>query len=88
MNPEIDLVRVLLSFLLVVGLVGIFALGLRKFSGSGAWMAKMREGARIQVVEQTAIDGRRRIVLFKCDAKEYIAIVSPESHTLIEHKPS
>ena len=80
----VDPLRILLSFVLVIALIGLSALLMRYVMRKNpGWMAG-QGGGRLQVVESKMIDARRRLVLVKRDEQEHLLLLSPQGELLIE----
>lgn len=69
-------IRALLSLVLVLGLIAGTGLLARRFGVGGAGFA-LRKGSRrrLGLVEQIAVDNRRRLVLVRKDDTEYLLLV-------------
>ena len=80
-----DYFRFLLALVFVLGLIGLLATLARR-AGLGFPAAAIKPGnkRRLSVVEVTAIDGRRRMVLVRRDDVEHLLLISPTSETVIE----
>lgn len=81
--------RFVLALIFVIGLIGLFALLLRRFGPGMTAMAPRRPGQsrRLQIVEVAAIDARRRLVLVKRDEREHLILLGANTETLIESSP-
>ena len=80
-----DYFRFLLALVFVLGLIGVLAtLGRRAGLGFPAAAIKPGRKRRLSVVEVTAVDGRRRMVLVRRDDVEHLLLISPTSETVIE----
>ncbi len=66
----------------MLGLIGLFALLLRKFGPPG----RLRRGAarRLAVVEVAPIDARRRLVLVRRDDREHLILLGIGQDVVIE----
>jgi flagellar protein FliO/FliZ len=74
----------LFALLFVIGLIVTIALIARKFGFGFPYSAlKHGKGKRLSISEVTPIDGRRRLVLVKCDEKEHLLLLGPTSETVI-----
>lgn len=76
--------RFIFALLFVLGLIGGLTVLARRFgfgfpSGPGA--GKQR---RIHILEAQALDGKRRLVLFRRDDAEYLVLLGANSETLID----
>ncbi len=78
----VNIARFLLSFVVVIGLIGGLAWFLRRY-GAGRITAAAGKG-RLGVVEVTAIDAKRRLVLVRRDGVEHLILLSPTSETIVE----
>ena len=77
----------LLALLFVIGLIGLLALGARRLGfGLPVSAFKNKDKRRLSLIEVMPIDGRRRLVLVKCDNKEYLILLGLNSETVIEPK--
>lgn len=82
----IDPSRFLLSFLLVLGLIGLMYFGLKFLAASGkmaAMNAKAGEG-RLKVLETRYLDPRRRLVLIQRDTRQHLLLLADGRETVIE----
>ena len=82
-----DYFRFLLALVFVLGLIGVLATIARR-AGLGFPTAAIKPGntRRLSVVEVTAVDGRRRMVLVRRDDVEHLLLISPTSETVIERE--
>ena len=82
---NLDYLRFFLALVFVLGLIGILAVLARR-TGLGFPITAMKpiQKRRLSVVEVTAIDGRRRMVLIRRDNIEHLLLISPSSEMLIE----
>ena len=80
-----DYFRFLLALVFVLGLIGVLATLARR-AGLGFPAAAIKPGGkrRLSVVEVTAVDGRRRMVLVRRDDVEHLLLISPTSEMIIE----
>ena len=80
-----DYLRFFLALVFVLGLIGILAVLARR-TGLGFPLTAIKsiQKRRLSVVEVTAIDGRRRMVLIRRDNIEHLLLISPSSEMLIE----
>ncbi len=78
----VNIARFLLSFVVVIGLIGGLAWFLRRY-GAGRISGAAGKG-RLGVVEVAAIDAKRRMVLVRRDAVEHLILLSPTSETIVE----
>ena len=78
----VNIARFVLSFLVVIGLLGGLAWILRRF-GTGRITAAAGKG-RLGVVEVSVVDAKRRLVLLRRDDVEHLILLSPTSETVVE----
>ena len=78
----VDISRFVLSFVVVIGLIGGLAWVLRRY-GAGRITAAAGKG-RLGVVEVAAVDAKRRLVLVRRDDTEHLILLSPTSETIVE----
>lgn len=81
----VSLLRVALSLLFVVGLIGISALLLRKVAQLQGWStAKTGVPRRLQVVERLALSPRQALLLVRRDDKEHLLLIGGNDGLLVE----
>ena len=81
----LDYLRFFLALIFVLGLIGILAVVARRTGlGFPITAIKSLQSRRLSVVEVTALDGRRRMVLIRRDNIEHLLLISPSSEMLIE----
>lgn len=78
----VNIARFILSFVVVIGLIGGLAWVLRRY-GSGRITAAAGKG-RLGVVEVATVDAKRRLVLIRRDAVEHLILLSPTTETVVE----
>ena len=77
--------RFLLALVFVLGLIGVLALVARRVGlGYPANLSGKTAAKRIQIVETSPVDGRRRLVLIRRDDVEHLLILGQNSETVIE----
>jgi len=86
---DLSYVRFLLAFLFVIGLIGLFALLLRRFGFGGVRLSpgfkgKGRPKRRLAVAEVANVDGRHRLVLVRRDDTEHLILLGHSGDLLIE----
>ncbi len=79
----VDFVRFFLSFAVVIGLIAGLAWVLRRY-GAGRIAGAAGGKGRLSVVEATAIDAKRRLVLVRRDTVEHLILLSPTTETVVE----
>ncbi|NNE82762.1 MAG: FliO/MopB family protein [Alphaproteobacteria bacterium] len=78
----VNIVRFLLSFVVVIGLLGGLAWVLRRY-GTGRITTAGGKG-RLGVVEVSIVDAKRRLVLIKRDDVEHLLLLSPTNEMIVE----
>ena len=81
MAPE-EIVRVVFALAVVIALIGGGA-GLAKRFGlanAGAGLVRKR---RLALVETLAIDAKRRAAIIRCDDREHLVVLNPNSATVV-----
>jgi len=79
-----DIARWFAGLATVVGLIGLAALGLRRFGASIGLAAPGGHARRLQVAETVALDPRRRLVLVRRDDTEHLILLGGERETVVE----
>jgi flagellar protein FliO/FliZ len=74
--------RTVASLLLVLGLIVMCSILVRRFGIAGRMVT--RGNRRLGIVEVTALDARRRLVLIRRDDVEHLLLLGPTQDTLIE----
>lgn len=80
----VDPLRILFSFALVIGLIGLCAFALRTVMRKNPGWALKQNSGRLHIIESKMIDARRKIVLIKRDEQEHLLLLSPNGDLLIE----
>lgn len=75
--------RFVLSFAVVIGLIGLLALVARRY-GTKSLFIKPRDEARLEVLESLPIDPRFRLLIVRRDNVEHLLVRGPESVQVIE----
>jgi flagellar protein FliO/FliZ len=75
--------RFLLALVFVVALIALLAWLARRFGFAGRG-AVGRAGRRLTIVETTALDAKRRLVLVRRDDTEHLVLIGGESALVIE----
>jgi flagellar protein FliO/FliZ len=84
---EIDSVSYLKFFfalLFVIGLIGGLALIAKKFGVGNRGPMRRGRGNRLSIIESMQVDAKRRIVLIRCDNKDYMLLLGGVTELLIE----
>lgn len=83
MDPG-DYLKFLLALIFVLSLIGLFAFLVKRF-GFGLVAKTGRPGQkRLQIVEVTALDARRRLVLVRRDDKEHLLLLGANNDVVVE----
>ena len=84
-----DYLRFGLALIFVLGLIGLMATVARRAGfGFPIKAIKSRERRRISIVEVTPLDGRRRLVLVRCDDKEHLLLIGPNTELVVANNIS
>lgn len=71
-----DVARAVFALALTLGLVGLAAVGLRKYGPDAiARFSMQRKDRRLKVVESLVLDPTRRIVIVDCDGHERLLLL-------------
>lgn len=80
-----DLTRFALSFVFVLGLIGLFAMGLKRYANAQKMFGMKDNGQhRIQVMDVRYIDPKRRLVLVRRDDREHLLLLADGRELIIE----
>ena len=84
-NMDLDLyLRFLLALALVLGLILALAWAVRRF-GPGARLLPVKGRLRrLSIQEVSTLDARRRLVLLRRDATEYLVLLGPTQDLLLD----
>lgn len=74
----------LLALSLVIGLVMLAGAAARRFGFMPAAGRTARRGRRLGVVEVTAVDARRRLVLVRRDGREHLLMIGGTTDLVVE----
>lgn len=84
-----DFARAVFALAVTLGLVGLAAVGARRFAPE--WMARLqsRPGTRrrLSIVETLVLDPHRRLVLVRCDDQERLVLLG-EGQVLLSPTPA
>jgi hypothetical protein len=77
--------RFLFAFIVVLGLIGLFAWLARRFGASnlGTTAARGRQ-PRLAVIDAAAVDGRRRLLLIRRDNVEHLLMIGGPTDVVVE----
>ena len=76
--------RFILALVFILALIGGLAWLARRLGLGGKLVQSPRSGRRLAVVEVLALDARRKLVLLRCDSKEHLVILGPNSDLPLE----
>jgi flagellar protein FliO/FliZ len=76
-GESLDYLRIIYSFLLVIGLMLICAKLWQRFGVGKVTFAGNRRENRLQLIEAKVVDARRKLLLLRCDDKEYLVLMGP-----------
>lgn len=80
----VDPLRFLFAFIFVLGLIGVLAVCLRYYKGSRFVNGGMQSDGRLRIMETQYIDPKRKLVLVRCDNKEYILLLADGREIVVE----
>jgi flagellar protein FliO/FliZ len=79
-----DFARAVFALAVTLGLVGLAAVGLRRYGPDAvARLAARKAARRLKVVESLVLDPTRRLVLVSCDGRERLLLLG-EGRTIAE----
>lgn len=79
------IVRFVVAFVIVLGLIGATFWIIRRFGGARAGAAAQRgRQPRLAVIDAAAVDGRRRLVLVRRDNVEHLLMIGGPSDIVVE----
>ena len=84
-----DYLRFGLALAFVIGLIGLMATIARR-AGFGFPIKAIKPSGRrrISIIEVTPLDGRRRLVLIRCDQKEHLLLLGPSTELVVANNIS
>jgi flagellar protein FliO/FliZ len=82
---EFPWAKLIIAFAVVLGLLGGLAAILKYINAKGLTFGgrKGRE-RRMKIVENLAIDSKRRCVILRCDKREHLLLLSSEGDIVVE----
>lgn len=82
---DLDIVlRFLIALVFVLGLIGLLSWAARRFGLAGRVPIRKGRQRRTMVVEATAIDAKRRLVLVRRDKVEHLILLGPVGDVVVE----
>ena len=79
-----DYIRFVVALVFVLALIGLLSWLVRRFGFGGRLVTPRSKGRRLQVVEATTLDSKRRVVLLRRDQTEHLIVIGGESDLVIE----
>ena len=76
--------KFMLALIFVLGLIAGLALLMRRYGFGVASLRKGVTGRRLQVVEVSALDARRRLVLVRRDSVEHLILLGVNNEMIVE----
>lgn len=78
-------VRFFLAFVVVLGIIGIAAWGLRRFAAGRLGGGTLRgRQPRLAVIDYASVDGRRRLILVRRDNVEHLLMIGGPTDVVVE----
>ncbi len=77
-------IRFGLALIFVLALIGVLAVAARRFGLGFPTPARKGKKGRLSVVEVLSLDAKRRLVLFRRDAKEHLVLLGAAGDVVIE----
>jgi hypothetical protein len=78
-------VRFFLAFVVVLGIIGIAAWGLRRFTAGRLGGGTLRgRQPRLAVIDYASVDGRRRLILVRRDNVEHLLMIGGPTDVVVE----
>ena len=81
---SVDPLRFVLAFAFVLGLIGLLALGLKRYARAQKIFGVQGSSGRVAVVETRYLDPKRRLVLVRRDETEHLLLLSDKGDQVIE----
>jgi flagellar protein FliO/FliZ len=81
-------VKALIAFVFVIGLLLLFAAGLRLWGQKFGLIASVSgsDGKKIQIVETAMVDNRHRMVRVRVENREHLILVGGATPVVVESK--
>lgn len=83
----VDFTRFAASLAFVVGLIWFIGYGLRRSGLDKKLRGATGAQGRMQVMDVLYIDPKRKLVITRVDAREYLLLVTPEQASLLDTLP-
>ena len=90
---QLDIIRYFAALIIVLGLLGGFAVIARRAGWTGSLPGLDRfiqspVERRLAISESLILDPRRRVVIVRSDDHEHVLLLGPERETLLETRPA
>lgn len=90
---QLDIIRYFAALIIVLGLLGGFAVIARRAGWTGSIPGLERftprlMDRRLKITESLVLDPRRRIVIVRADDREHVLLLGAERETLLETQPA
>lgn len=79
----VSITQFILAFVFVIGLIGLFALLLKRFANPQTILGAKGDG-RIRIVEIRYLDPKRRLILVRRDDVEHLLLLSDGREVVVE----
>lgn len=87
LSPDLQqLLRLAISLILVIGLMGGLSFFLKKLGLVNIPQLRKGDKRRLSIVESLPLDTRRRLVILQADAKQYLVVLGPNGETVLDHE--
>ncbi len=83
MDNDIDLMRFVIAFLVVLSLMFILAWAAKR-AGLVTMPGRLTKQRRLKVIEHMPLDHRRRAILLRRDNVEHLVVLSPDGACVVE----
>jgi flagellar protein FliO/FliZ len=77
--------RSVLILAMLLGVIFLGAVALRRFGPARHLMASRGARKRLRIVESALIDGRRRLVLVRCDDRDHLLMIGGVTDLVVAH---
>ena len=82
---SVSYLKFFFALLFVLGLIGGCALLAKKFGMGNRGPTRRGKGTRLSIIESMQIDNKRRVVLIRCDKKDYMLLLGGATELVIEN---
>lgn len=83
---SVSWLRFALASTVVLGLMAFLAWGLKRLAERG-WIRTPQTNSRMKILSAIPLDARRRLVLARCDDKDYLLLLGGNNDLLLDSKP-